>query len=251
MSQFFKSSQSFLGVLIVVAILIIGGVILFNNRDQGVVTEEATSQSEQEEQKQSEVEDLKKKIEEASPEEKGDLEKQLNEKQTELSKLRKDLTTSLQNEIKDLTEKVQNATAEERKELEKQIAEKQKELGTLQDQKTTDESGLPTEYSVVKGDHLWGIATRFYNDGYKWTVLAAENSIQNPDLIIPGQKITIPEVRDRSYVVVKGDTLWGISEKFYGTGFSWTSIRNANPGKIGTLPNGNPLIVPGQVLKIP
>ena len=31
-----------------------------------------------------------------------------------------------------------------------------------------------------------------------------------------------------SYVVKKGDTLWGISRKFYGTGTKWKTIYNAN-----------------------
>ena len=54
-----------------------------------------------------------------------------------------------------------------------------------------------------------------------------------------------------THVVVKGDTLWDISNRFYGTGFSWTKIRDANPGMVGTLPNGNALIHPGQVFRIP
>ena len=251
MPEFLKGQQSFIAIVIVIAVILIGGITIFNNRDQGDVTEEAASQSDQVEQKETEIDDLKNKIEEAAPEDKGDLKKELDEKKSELQSLNDATITQLQDEIRELTEKEKNASDEDKDDIKTQISEKQTELGTLQEEKTSEETGLPTEYTVVKGDHLWAIATKFYNDGYRWTVLAAENNIQNPDIILPGQKLTVPEARDREYTVVKGDTLWGISERFYGTGFSWKSIRLANQGQIGKLPNGNPLITPGQVLKIP
>lgn len=49
----------------------------------------------------------------------------------------------------------------------------------------------------------------------------------------------------RTYTVKKGDTLWAISIKYYGTGEKWTTIANANGIK-------NPkLLQIGTVLKIP
>lgn len=53
--------------------------------------------------------------------------------------------------------------------------------------------------------------------------------------------------RQRTYTVVKGDTLWGISKRFYGKGSYYTRIAQANSGIIKN-PN---LIYPGQVLTIP
>lgn len=50
-----------------------------------------------------------------------------------------------------------------------------------------------------------------------------------------------------SYTVVKGDCLWNISKKFYGSGAQYTKIFNANNPPIK---NAN-LIYPGQVLTIP
>ncbi|ORB83230.1 lectin [Mycobacterium kansasii] len=50
----------------------------------------------------------------------------------------------------------------------------------------------PQTYTVVSGDTLWGIAQRFYGDGNKYQVLVDANAIPNPDLIHPGQVITIP-----------------------------------------------------------
>lgn len=52
----------------------------------------------------------------------------------------------------------------------------------------------------------------------------------------------------QSYTVVAGDTLWKISNKFYGTGSKWRTIYDANRAVIGSNPN---LIRAGQVLQIP
>jgi nucleoid-associated protein YgaU len=48
-------------------------------------------------------------------------------------------------------------------------------------------------YTVVSGDTLWAIAERFYGDGSKYLKIASANGIANPDLIMVGQKLTIPE----------------------------------------------------------
>jgi nucleoid-associated protein YgaU len=63
----------------------------------------------------------------------------------------------------------------------------------------TEAPAVPTEapaqriYTVVSGDTLWAIAARFYGDGSKYPKIASANGIANPDLIMVGQKLTIPE----------------------------------------------------------
>lgn len=47
-------------------------------------------------------------------------------------------------------------------------------------------------YTVVAGDTLWAIAERFYGDGNKYPQIAEASGIANPDLIHPGQELTIP-----------------------------------------------------------
>jgi LysM domain len=47
-------------------------------------------------------------------------------------------------------------------------------------------------YTVVEGDTLWAIAERFYGDGNKYQAIADASGIDNPDLIHPGQELTIP-----------------------------------------------------------
>jgi hypothetical protein len=47
-------------------------------------------------------------------------------------------------------------------------------------------------YTVVSGDTLWAIAERFYGEGNKYQVIADASGVSNPDLIYPGQVLTIP-----------------------------------------------------------
>jgi len=127
---------------------------------------------------------------------------------------------------------------------------------------------LPTTYTVVKGDHLGKISQRFYNRGDLWPAIAKENNLANPSIIEAGTKLKIPELANAqkitiqdiapkekgqitggTYVVQRGDTLWDIAQRAYGSGFEWTRISQAN--QIGQLPNGNPLIHAGNVLVIP
>jgi LysM repeat protein len=47
-------------------------------------------------------------------------------------------------------------------------------------------------YTVESGDTLWAIAEQFYGDGNKYQIIADASGIPNPDLIQPGQVLTIP-----------------------------------------------------------
>jgi hypothetical protein len=59
------------------------------------------------------------------------------------------------------------------------------------------------------------------------------------------------DITGSSHMVIKGDTLWEISEGKYGEGKEWVKIKTANEAAVGTLRNGNPLIIPGQSLSLP
>src|SRR5690606_18768585 len=60
----------------------------------------------------------------------------------------------------------------------------------------------PTEisYTVVKGDHLWGIAKKpqHYGNGFAWPNIyrANRDQIKNPDLIYPNQTFKIPPLTE-------------------------------------------------------
>lgn len=47
-------------------------------------------------------------------------------------------------------------------------------------------------YTVEPGDTLWAIAERFYGDGNRYQEIADASGVDNPDVISPGQVLTIP-----------------------------------------------------------
>ena len=147
----------------------------------------------------------------------------------------------------------QPAKPTEETKQEQQKQEEQNKTTEKKDQAKQEQTKLPTSYRVVRGDSLWKISTHFYGSGYNWVLISQANKLANPNVIHTGNVLTVPKAttQARTYTVNRGDSLWTISQKFYGTGYDWWKIRDANAGKIGTLANGRPLITPGQVLVVP
>lgn len=129
---------------------------------------------------------------------------------------------------------------------------------------TATESGSKVisggEYVVAKGDDLWKIAVKKYNDGYKWVDIAKANKIKNAGYIEVGQKLILPELTVKtavaeskptitggSYVVVKNDSLWKIAMAKYNDGYKWMDIYKANKTLIG---NPNKIEI-GMTLVLP
>lgn len=122
---------------------------------------------------------------------------------------------------------------------------------------------LPATYTVVAGDTLWSISQKYFASGYNWVDISDANKLTNPDSIVAGQTLTIPNVTRRepgqtssaavevkkpaggTYTVARGDSLWKIAQSVYGTGFRWTEIASANH-----LVHPN-LIHAGNVLTLP
>jgi nucleoid-associated protein YgaU len=67
-----------------------------------------------------------------------------------------------------------------------------------EDSSTEQSIEIPEEifYTIAEGDTLWDIATKFYDDGSKYTHIVDANLevIKDENLIYPGQTIRIPEV---------------------------------------------------------
>ena len=103
---------------------------------------------------------------------------------------------------------------------------------------------MATTYQVAAGDTLSKIAQRFYGNGKLYPAIAAANGIANPDVINKGQLLVIPDSH-HVYVVVAGDTLSAIAQRFYGNANLYPTIaavnRIANPNVINI----------GEVLYIP
>ena len=64
-------------------------------------------------------------------------------------------------------------------------------------QQREDGDGLPdaSSYTVKSGDCLWNIAKKLLGDGTRWKEIYELNTdkIENPNLIYPGQQLTMPE----------------------------------------------------------
>lgn len=70
------------------------------------------------------------------------------------------------------------------------------QAATVTVEKERDASTAPTAktYTVKAGDSLWAIAAKYYGKGAEYTKIAGANTdkISNPNLIYPGQVLTIP-----------------------------------------------------------
>ena len=72
-----------------------------------------------------------------------------------------------------------------------------KPQGSVEPQRETVNAPGAQSYTVAKGDCLWNIAKKYYNNGSKYTVIYNANKEViggNPNLIYPGQVLTIPAV---------------------------------------------------------
>ena len=158
-------------------------------------------------------------------------------------------------------------------------------FGGSPSEENIDDSGTntgPPVYEVRKGDSLRKIARILCGDPERYTEIQALNPGVDPLHLQVGQKLILPAggsnrnlaagnlknsnrknnptasrspgeqadrfvSDDRTYVVQKGDTLLGISRKFYGNNTAWKRIYEANREIIphpDVLPVGLKLILP-------
>lgn len=103
----------------------------------------------------------------------------------------------------------------------------------------TEPAPAPT-YTVKPGDTLWGISIRFHTTVGE---LVSLNHIPNPNLIYPGQVITLPDQKSGfEYRIKWGDTLSAIALRFDTTVAELARINHiANPNLIYA---GSTLLIP-------
>lgn len=65
-------------------------------------------------------------------------------------------------------------------------------VAEMMDAQKPETTSNATEYTVVAGDSLWKIAVAQYGDGYKWTEISKANKLVNPNIIHPGNKLSLP-----------------------------------------------------------
>ncbi len=116
-----------------------------------------------------------------------------------------------------------------------------------------------TQYTIQPGDTLWGIAVRYYGSGQYWQNIFLDNAnvISDPNRIFVGQVITLNPIQVNTgaavseggtvYTIQSGDSLWRIAEEFYGRGWNWRRIYQANRDVITNPRN----IYAGQTIVIP
>jgi hypothetical protein len=66
---------------------------------------------------------------------------------------------------------------------------------SAQNNRSAESAPKVKTYTVKKGDCLWNIAKKYYGNGSKYPTIfnANKDKINNPNLIYPGQVLTIPE----------------------------------------------------------
>lgn len=101
----------------------------------------------------------------------------------------------------------------------------------------------PTQYQVVSGDTLWGLAERFYGDGSLSAVISAINHLADPDQIDVGQELLIPYVTFRHQVRVE-DGKESLAQQFYGDLSLLEIIPIANHAAQRDLVVGEWLLIP-------
>jgi len=114
------------------------------------------------------------------------------------------------------------------------------------------ENAEPIVYTVKAGDNLWNISRKY---GVSVEVIISVNNLKDKDLLSLGQKLEIPAIGGGvsnsnqkqeptiiTYTVVKGDTLWSISQRY---DVKMTSIISVNNLKeISRLSIGQKLKLP-------
>lgn len=103
---------------------------------------------------------------------------------------------------------------------------------------------------TINGDGVTTEITGHSDKGFLKTKQTQEQIIQSGSWIATDYEHK--DIESNTYIVQLGDTLWEISEAFYGNGFDWVNILGANSDSIGFLPDGSQsLIIPGQILMLP
>lgn len=83
-----------------------------------------------------------------------------------------------------------------------------------------------TRYTVVAGDTLSALASRFYGDAELDWLIARASGVADPNVINPGQRLIIPDIT--RYTVVAGDTLSALARRFYGDTAFYPLIATVN-----------------------
>lgn len=130
-------------------------------------------------------------------------------------------------------------------------------------------ASIGREYTIKSGDTLEGIARAELGDGQRWKQIVEMNPGLDPKSLKIGRKITLPvgaaapasatkpsttespsAGTGNSYTVQKGDTLFGIARKVYGSATD-ADIKRIVDANQGTLKSKDTPLKPGMKLSVP
>jgi nucleoid-associated protein YgaU len=72
------------------------------------------------------------------------------------------------------------------------ILKEYRDIGVQVKEMNLQSSDLTKSWVVTKGDSLWAIAAQEYGSPEYWRLIAKRNNIENPHILISGQRLTIP-----------------------------------------------------------
>jgi len=108
--------------------------------------------------------------------------------------------------------RARNAAIAEKKRLDEEAAAAAR-AKAAEEAKEPEVPALPPNYVVQRGDYLWKISgmDKIYQGSKFWPLIydANRSSIQDPDLIYPGQNLNIPRKMSDTEMMSKLRTMWG------------------------------------------
>jgi nucleoid-associated protein YgaU len=124
--------------------------------------------------------------------------------------------TAAAKQAEDALRRARNAAIAEKKRLEEEAAAAARAKAEEEARRKAAEQPvaetLPGNYQVQRGDYLWRIAgmDKIYQGSKFWPLIydANRSQIQNPDLIYPGQNLTIPRKMSDTEMMSKLRTMW-------------------------------------------
>lgn len=106
----------------------------------------------------------------------------------------------------------------------------------------------PDRYTVVKGDTLWGISSRFLKDPWRWPEVWQGNpQVDNPDLIYPGDVLVLTFIDGRPVLKALRRETVKLSPKPRSTKFT-DAIPSIDPSVIEAYIN-SPLVTDAEELR--